>query len=82
MAKTSNPTEISDFRTGSSTGVSVFLDARFAARFVEAIIFELRRALAAEAEYQGLVRRSAQQLARMGLKHADLPDHLRRRHYS
>jgi len=81
MAKTSNPTEIAALRTNSGASIGAFLDRWFAARFLETIVAELRTALAAEAEHQDLVRRSARQLTRMGLKHADLPDHIRRRYY-
>ena len=81
MANTSNPTEIDTLRTDSSASISAFLDRWFAAQFLETIVVELHRALAAEAEHQDLVRRSARQLTRMGLKHADLPDHIRRRYY-
>ena len=81
MAKISNPTEIDTLRTDSSASIGAFLDRWFAARFLETIVVELHTALAAEAEHQDLVRRSARQLTRMGLKHADLPDHIRRRYY-
>ena len=82
MAKISNPTEIVALRTDANPSIGAFLDRWFAARFLVAIIVELRTALAAEAEHQDLVRRSARQLTRMGLKHADLPEHIRRRYYS
>ena len=82
MAKISNPTEIDALRTDSNANIGAFLDRWFAARFLVTIVVELRTALAAEAEHQDLVRRSARQLTRMGLKHADLPEHIRQRYYS
>ena len=82
MAKTSNPTGIDALRTDSGASIGAFLDRWFAARFLVAIIVELRTALAAEAEHQDLMRRSARQLTRMGLKRADLPERMRRRYYA
>ena len=82
MAKTSNLAQISVFRPGSEAGVSAFPDRQSAARLLAAVVFELRKALAAEAEHQDLARRSAQELSRMDLKHSTLPDHIRRRYYA
>jgi hypothetical protein len=82
MAKTSNLTPIGVFHSGSETGVSALPDRQSTGRLLAAIVFELRKALAAEAEHQDLVRRSTQQLTTMGLSHSTLADHIRRRHYA
>jgi hypothetical protein len=76
------PTEILALRTDANPSIGAFLGTWFAARFLVTIVVELRTALAAEAEHEDLVRRSARQLTRMGLKRADLPDHIPRRYYS
>ena len=81
MAKTNIPTETGVLRTDPRASIGAFLDRWFAARFLETVVVELRTALAAEAEHQDLLRRSARQLTRMGLRHADLPDHIRQRYY-
>ena len=80
MAKTSNLTQTSMFR--SEAGIGVFQDHQAAFRGMAAVFFELRKAFAAEAEHQDLARRSTQELARMGLERSTLTDQIRRRHYA
>lgn len=82
MAKTQNLTQISIPRSNSEPSASTLPDRQSAARLLAAVALELRKALSAEAEYQDLARRSPQELTRIGLMHATLADHIRRRHYA